>query len=252
MAGAMITGLSQNAPHTCLTLFDLDTAKAEAIAEAANATVADTLQHACTGQHAIILAVKPVHMPALLTEIAPFIQQGQLVITVAAGILLQKYEAALPQAHIIRAMPNTSARVLAGVSGLIAGTTTTAEDKTLAETIFNSFGTCLWIDEKDIDALIAVSGSGPAYYYYFTECIAQAGIALGLSPDTAAQLARGTAIGAGKMLEVNPETPETLRIQVTSPNGTTAKAIESFEQALPKVVLDAMKACADRSREMAK
>lgn len=252
MAGAMVTGLSQGVSEISITLFDIDRPKAEAKAKEAKADLAENLQEACTNKDAVILAVKPVHMTALLKEITPFIKQDQLVITVAAGILLEKYQAALPQAHIIRAMPNTSARVLAGVSGLMAGTTATQADKTLTETIFNSFGISLWLEEKDIDALIAVSGSGPAYYYYFTECIAQAGIKLGLNPETAAKLARGTAIGAGKMLEANSESPETLRIQVTSPNGTTAQAIESFEKSLPQAVLAAMTACAKRSKEMSK
>ena len=120
------------------------------------------------------------------------------------------------------------------------------------EKIFNAIGSSLWIDEKDIHALIAVSGSGPAYFYYFTEAMAAAGEKLGLPHDISEKLARHTAIGAGKMLAEKTESAETLRIQVTSPGGTTAEAVKVFQAELPQVVEAAMTACAKRSEEMAK
>ena len=155
---------------------------------------------------------------------------------------------------MVRAMPNTSAAVGEAISGLMAGEFATAEHKALAEQVFAAVGSFIWLVEEEVHALTAISGSGPAYYYYFTEALAQAGEALGLSPQTAAALARQTAIGAGRLLQVRTESsPAQLREQVTSKGGTTAAALAVLaeKEALPQLVQQACRACAERSREMA-
>lgn len=256
MAGAIIRGLAQTQKDAVsMHLFDLDTAKAEALAEETNSKAEASMAAAAGEGELIVLAVKPQNMADLLAEISPLILQAsdrKIVVAIAAGIEIAVYEKALPGVAVCRAMPNTSAAVLAAITGLMAGRDLAAGDRAKIEQIFNAIGSSLWIDEKDIHALIAVSGSGPAYFYYFTEAMTKAGEKLGLSAATAEKLARHTAIGAGKMLAEKTESAETLRIQVTSPGGTTAEAIRVFSEKLPDVVEEAMKACADRSAEMAK
>ena len=141
----------------------------------------------------------------------------------------------------------------AAITGLMAGALASAADKRLAEQVFAAVGEYLWLDEQEVHALTALSGSGPAYYYYFTEALAAAGEALGLSAGTAQALARQTAIGVGRLLEAQPEvSPAELRRQVTSKGGTTAAALQVFmaENALPELVNNACRACAQRSEEM--
>ncbi len=256
MAGAIIRGLAKTQKDKVeMGLFDLNMDKSTALAEETGSMVAENLEAAVLYADVIVLAVKPQNMADLLQEIAPYCQlaeRRQIVISVAAGVEIKVYEQYLPGVAVARAMPNTSCAVLAAISGLMAGKHMEAADKAVAEQLFNAIGSTIWIDEKDIHALIAVSGSGPAYFYYFTEQMAKVGEKLGLQADIAEKLARHTAIGVGKMLEEKTESAETLRIQITSPNGTTEKAIESFSRSLPRAVEDAMRACAERSEEMAK
>lgn len=254
MAGAIIKGLAQTqADAVEMYLYDLLADKAQALAAETNSHIAAAMADAVAAGEIIVLAVKPQNMPQLLEEIAPLIlaaPERKTVVAIAAGVEIQTYENALPGVPVCRVMPNTSAAVLAAISGLMAGKHLQQADKAKIEQIFNAIGASLWIDEKDVHALIAVSGSGPAYFYYFTELMAAAGEKLGLPADISEKLARHTAIGAGKMLAEKPESAETLRIQVTSPGGTTAEAIKVFSEQLPKVVEEAMAACARRSEEM--
>ena len=256
MAGAIIKGLSQTQKDAVdMCLYDLATEKTAALAAETGAAVAKDMAEAVEKGQIIVLAVKPQNMAALLADLAPLVlnaAERKTIVTVAAGVEIKVYEEALPGVAVCRVMPNTSAAVLAAISGLMAGKHLTAEDKAHVEQIFNAIGSSLWIDEKDIHALIAVSGSGPAYFYYFTEAMAAAGEKLGLPHDISEKLARHTAIGAGKMLAEKTESAETLRIQVTSPGGTTAEAVKVFQAELPQVVEAAMTACAKRSEEMAK
>lgn len=256
MAGAIIKGLAQSQKDSVrMYLYDIDTAKARALAEQTGGKAEPDLASAVRDGRIILLAVKPQNMAELLAEIAPLIaaaDESKTVLSIAAGIPLAVYERALPGVAVCRAMPNTSAAVLAAITGLMAGQHLTEADRQTVEQIFNAIGKSLWIEEKDIHALIAVSGSGPAYFYYFTEAMAAAGEALGLSREVAEKLARQTAVGAGKMLAEKTESATELRVQVTSPGGTTAQAIEIFQKKLPDVVLEAMRACAEKSADMAK
>lgn len=255
MAGAIGRGLAKRGTPLRLGFYDITYAKAEALAEAVGGTAARTLAEAAQAD-VLLLAVKPQNMAELLADLAPLLRPGQLILTIAAGLPLAWYEQRIPVdgLALVRAMPNTSAAVGAAITGLMAGRGASAEDRNLAEQVFAAVGDYLWLDESEIHALTALSGSGPAYYYYFTEALAAAGEALGLKPQTAQVLARQTAVGVGRLLEDRTDVPlAELRRQVTSKGGTTEAALRVFaaDDALPQLVAQACRACAARSEEMA-
>ena len=191
MAAAIGRGLAA-CSHVPLRLgfYDVNAEKAQELAAEVGGQAALTLAEAAQAD-VLLLAVKPQDMPALVDELAPLLRPGQLVLTIAAGLPLAWYQARLPQGTpLVRAMPNTSAAVGEAITGLMAGEFATDAHKTLAEQVFAAVGSFIWLAEEEIHALTAISGSGPAYYYYFTEALAAAGEALGLSPQTAAALAR--------------------------------------------------------------
>jgi len=199
----------------------------------------------------IIVGVKPKDVATVLKSLAPYSMQGKLVISVAAGIPLAMLEKGLPGVAVVRVMPNTSSAVLLSMSGMVQGSSATEKDKAVAEEIFSQVGQVLWVAEDKINAVTAISGSGPAYYYLFTECLVVAGVELGLTPEEAEILARETLAGAGQMLVRSGKTPARLREDVTSPNGTTYAALQQFGQAkLQDIVLTAAKAAAERAVEM--
>lgn len=251
MAAAIGRGLNAMQAPFALGFYDISEDKAAALANELSADAYTDLAAAVAKADILLLAVKPQSMAGLLADLAPLLKPEQLVLTIAAGLPLSYYAAKLPAVPIVRAMPNTSAAVLAAITGLMAGPLAGDEHKQLAEQIFAAVGSFVWIDEADIHALTAISGSGPAYFYYFVECLAKAGEQLGLAPEVAMALARQTAVGSGKMLATRQESAETLRVQVTSKGGTTAAALAVWQEGLPKLAADACNACAGRSREMA-
>lgn len=251
MAAAIGRGLVTTHALFELGFYDIHQEKADELAAELNADSFASLAEAVQAADVLLLAVKPQAMSGLLADAAGLIRPGQPVLTIAAGLPLAYYEAKLPEVPLVRAMPNTSAQVLAAITGLMAGSLAGAAHKKLAEQVFAAVGETVWIAEKDIHALTAISGSGPAYFYYFTEALARAGEKLGLDAATAAKLARQTAVGSGQMLAQSPSSPETLRVQVTSKGGTTAAALAAFGNALPELVEQACAACAGRSEEMA-
>lgn len=251
MAAAIGRGLAaQQAPFE-LGFYDIHKEKAGQLAAELHAESFAELKQAVRAADILLTAVKPQAMPGLLAEAAGLIRPGQLVVTIAAGLPIAYYEAKLPDVPLVRAMPNTSAQVLAAITGLMAGSRAEEKHRQLAGQIFAAVGETVWIAEKDIHALTAISGSGPAYFYYFTEALAAAGEKLGLDAATAAKLARQTAVGSGQMLAARAESPAELRVQVASRGGTTAAALAAFGNALPELVEQACAACARRSEEMA-
>ena len=199
----------------------------------------------------IIMAVKPKDAATVVKSLAAFPMQGKLVISVAAGIPLAMLEKGLQGVAFVRVMPNTSCAVLLSMTGMVQGRLATDQDKAMAESIFSKVGQVLWITEDKINAVTAISGSGPAYYYLFTECLVAAGVELGLTPEEAEILARETLAGAGQMLIRSGKTPALLRENVTSPNGTTEAALQQFGEAgLRDIVLTATRAAAERAAEM--
>lgn len=202
----------------------------------------------------ILLAVKPQQIAEACQSFNNLDCSNKLIISIAAGISTTRLKALLPSAqYLVRAMPNTPALVSEGMTGLYANAQLTAEYKSFAEALFNKIGKSCWLtDEQQMHALIAASGSSPAYFFLLMEAMQQALINMDMDPQSARDLVQQSALGAAKMLIENPQTPiAQLRENVTSKGGTTAAALAVFEQQqLRTTVAQAMQACAQRSKEM--
>ena len=205
----------------------------------------------------VIVAVKPQVMELVLSPLKDALKAKQpLLISVAAGINLNSLmQWAGPENQalaIVRCMPNTPALVGQGASGLFANENVSTQQKELSETILTAVGISLWVNtESELDAVTAVSGSGPAYYFLFMEAMIEAGKKLGLSESTAKQLTLKTALGAATMASESSDSPAQLRKNVTSPNGTTEQALNSFvESGIEGIVEKALTAANDRSVQL--
>jgi pyrroline-5-carboxylate reductase len=201
----------------------------------------------------VLVAVKPGYVIEVLNEVAANLKPGSLVISVAAGITTAAMQAAVADnVAVVRAMPNTPAIVGRAVTGLAAGSRVTPEQLATASELFESVGRVVVVGEDQIDQLSTVSGSGPAYVFYFIEEFTKAAVELGFTPDQARMLVEETFLGASELLAASGKTPADLRRQVTSPNGTTMQAIAVFEQAsLHELFGRATAAALARAREIA-
>ena len=203
---------------------------------------------------AIVIAVKPQIAAEALPTLAPMAGPATVVVSVMAGRTLQFLEGALPQAGaLVRAMPNTPAAIGRGITVAVPLHASEAK-RDLAHRLLLATGTVAWVaDEALMDAVTAVSGSGPAYVFLLAEALAQAGVAAGLPQPLAEKLARETVAGAGELLHRSPFDPATLRENVTSPGGTTAAALEVLMRAdgLPALLREAVAAATGRSRKLA-
>lgn len=204
---------------------------------------------------ALILAAKPQIMNDICTSIHP--ASTMLVLSIAAGQKIANFEKHFGATHpIIRAMPNTPAAIAQGISVAVANENVTAPQKTLANTLLCAIGAVEWIDDESLmDAVTALSGSGPAYVFYLIETLAKAGVAQGLAPDMAMRLARQTVIGSAALAASEAQTPaETLRKNVTSPGGTTEAALNILMQdnRLEKLFTDALAAATTRSKDLSR
>jgi pyrroline-5-carboxylate reductase len=204
----------------------------------------------------LLLAVKPQVMDAVLPQLAKLAGGNTLVISIAAGRRMQGLEAHLPQATaLVRVMPNTPASVGRGISVAVANRHVSATQRETCDELLRAVGEVAWVDDEGLmDAVTAVSGSGPAYVFHLAECLAEAGVAAGLEPQLAAQLARWTVAGAGELLHRSDLDAATLRQNVTSPGGTTAAALEVLmaEGGLRDLMRKAVAAATQRSRELAR
>ena len=204
----------------------------------------------------LLLAVKPQQMAAMLPAIGEVAKTDVLIITIAAGISTRYIAGAMGSRaawRVVRAMPNTPMLVGKGMVAICPGEHATAADLTQARGIFESAASVVELREEMMDAVTAVSGSGPAYIFFLVEQMVRAGVELGLTPEQAHKLATQTALGAAEMLTTSADSPAELRRKVTSPGGTTHAAISHMEsQQLPQIVIDALKAAAGRSRELGK
>jgi pyrroline-5-carboxylate reductase len=203
---------------------------------------------------AIVFAIKPQVMPAAVGDYQRFAAGGPLCLSIAAGKTLAFFAQTLgAEAAVVRAMPNTPAAVGRGISVACAGPRVTPAQRGVAERLLAAVGEVAWVeDEALIDAVTAVSGSGPAYVFLLIECLAKAGIAAGLPADLAERLARATVTGAGELARLSPETAAQLRENVTSPGGTTRAALDVLmaEGGLDQLLTRAVLAAAKRSREL--
>lgn len=200
----------------------------------------------------VILGVKPQVLPAVLPDVADSLRAGALVISLAAGVTLATLEGGLPEGTpVVRVMSNTPVQVDQAMSVLAAGAAAGDDHLATAEHLLSPVGAVLRLDEHHLDAVTALSGSGPAYVFLLAEAMIEAGVLQGLPRDVATQLTGQTLLGASTLLHASEEPPATLRAAVTSPGGTTAAALRTFEQrGLRAAVLDAIDAAARRSREL--
>lgn len=257
MAASLISGLiaSGHAPEQ-IWVSDINQDTLTALKHDLSVNTSANNEDVINAVDVVVLAVKPQTLSAVAQSIATLIQQKQsLVVSIAAGINQNSLSRWLgAETAIVRCMPNTPALVLTGATALHANDKVTAEQCDLAENILRAVGIALWVDdEAELDAVTAVSGSGPAYYFLLMEAMEKAALELGLSQETARLLVQQTALGAAKIALESSESPEQLRKRVTSPGGTTQQAIETFEQGgFTELVSKALLAARDRSIEMSK
>lgn len=214
-------------------------------------TTPDANARAVAGAGVVIIGVKPAMVPETLRSLADAIEPDAVVISVAAGVTTATMEAAISQA-VLRAMPNTPALVGLGVTGLAAGSRATPTHLALGRAVFSTVGTVVEVPESQIDALSTISGSGPAYVFYLIEELTRTAIGLGFSAEQAAELVTGTFRGSVELLAASGEDPAELRRRVTSPNGTTERAIAELVKADLSALFDRATAAAlARAKEMA-
>lgn len=208
---------------------------------------------AVAGASLVVVAVKPAMVPDLLREIAHSLEPGTVVVSVAAGVTVATYESLLPESvAVIRSMPNTPAVVGRAVTGVSAGTRSSDADLALAVSLFETVGQVLVVPESQLDALSTISGSGPAYVFYLIEQLTATAVDKGFTPDQAAVMVQGTFRGASELLASSGEDPAELRRRVTSPKGTTERAIAVLEASGLKQTFDtATDAALARARELA-
>lgn len=253
MAQALIGGMLQKG-YSADTIRVVDIAaenRSKLTQEYGVSTFAD-FAPAVTGSDIIMLAVKPQQLFEVAAQLKPLLQH-QLVISIAAGIRSDDLSRWLGDyATLIRVMPNTPAMVMAGVSGMYALPGVSTEQKQKAESILQAVGSTVWVDEeRHMDTITAISGSGPAYVFYFIEALEEAAIQLGLNATQARQLSIETFSGASMLAGKSQEDVLTLRTRVTSKGGTTERALLTMEAATVKQhIIDAVCAAAERSREL--
>lgn len=253
MGGAMLEGwLSQGVPAADIVVAE----PAEALrprtpgirSVASSAEVRETPQ-------VVVLAVKPQSMEAVLPDLARFAAAGAVFLSIAAGKTLRYFAGHLGgTAKVVRSMPNTPAAVRQGITVATAGPGVSDAEKKRCHALLEAVGQVLWVDDEALmDPVTALSGSGPAYVFLLVEAMAAAGAKLGLTPDMAMQLARATVAGSGELLKQSSEPAAQLRVNVTSPGGTTAEALKVLmaDDGIQPVFDKALAAASRRSRELA-
>jgi len=256
MAAALIGGMIHHGrdPKRIM-VFDPDDSKTTALRERHGVAAAADNPQVLRDCDIVVLAVKPQIMRDALTPLAAELPApAPLIISVAAGIRVGSIEQWLGEAlSVIRVMPNTPALVGAGASGLYANARVTAEQRAAAEALMQSVGITAWVDdEQQLDTVTGIAGSGPAYFMLFMEAMVAAAAARGLDRDTARDLVVQTCRGAAELARHSPESLEQLRINVTSPGGTTERALGAMQEAgIDGIIRSAVDAAADRADELA-
>ena len=254
MGAAIVRGLvaAQIILPESITATDIDETRLEKLAADPGINTTTSLKTLTRAGDAVILAVKPQSMEKLLRQLAFHLTPEHLVISIAAGISTGFVEQRLPsETRVVRVMPNTPAMVRAGAAALCRGCRATDEDMEFAMRLFSALGTAVIVEEEQMDAVTALSGSGPAYFFYLAEKLRQAAVEHGLPEKDADELVRQTLYGAGKLLCDTGAAPEELRTRVTSKGGTTAAAVGVFEEAdLSNIIARALAAAVARSKEL--
>ena len=261
MGGAILRGVVASGIRIDggITATNRTAAKAEAFAgfdgvtSIALAERPDGNAEAAASARIVLVGVKPAMVPDLLREIAPHLTDDAIVVSVAAGVTLQTFADVLgADARVIRSMPNTPSTVRKGVTGLAAGSAATAEDLALVRRLFETVGAVVEVPESQIDALSTISGSGPAYVYLLIEEFTKAAVGMGFAEADARLMVEQTFIGATALLDASGEDPAELRRRVTSPKGTTERAVAVLQDAhLDRTFADAAAAALARAKELA-
>ena len=257
MANALISGLlTDGAPADAIIVAEPDASKRENLAAHFGIRSREDNQGAAREADILILAVKPQILKGVAQDLSPMLQQRRpLCLSIAAGITHESLQSWLgSEVPLVRTMPNTPAMLQAGATGLYADPQVTENQRNQAERIMRSVGITRWVEEESqIDAITAVSGSGPAYFFLIMEAMEQTAKELGLDQETAHLLVLQTALGAARMALENSAPVETLRASVTSPGGTTEQAIKVFEESgLREIIRAAMTSARDKSVELSK
>ncbi len=253
MAGALITGLLQKGfEPTAIGVVEISAENRAQLSGKFGVVTHAEICAAAVATDIIVLAVKPQQLYGVATQLHGLLD-GKLVISIAAGVRGADLSLWLgDHAVIVRAMPNTPAMVLAGVTGLYALPGVPKHQRLQAETILGSVGTIIWTErEEQMDAITAISGSGPAYVFLFIEALQEAAVELGFTPDQARTLSLETFLGATRLASQSVEDAATLRARVTSKGGTTERAILAMETAgIRRIIGQAAQAACQRSREL--
>ncbi len=231
-------------------LYDSHGPAAQALANKTGARVAESGAAVVSAADVILVCVKPQGMEAMLRELGD--SRDKLIISIAAGVRIGTIQEALGNRHrVVRVMPNTPALVGKGAAGFALGSKATNEDAAVTRRLFASVGCAFEVAESDLDAVTALSGSGPAYVFFLIEALVSAAVKQGLNAEIALNLATQTVAGAAEMVQQTGEEPAVLRENVTSPKGTTFAALESFRaNGFAQMVEEALNAARDRSIEL--
>jgi len=260
MGGAILRGLVRSGlAYSGVTVTNRTRAKADQLAGLDGVTSIalddrpDGNAEAAASARVVLIGVKPAMVPDLLRGIAAHLAPGTIVVSLAAGVTISTFESLLgPDVAVLRSMPNTPAVVGAAVTGLAAGTTASAGDVAVVRALFETVGTVVEVPESQIDALSTISGSGPAYFFLLVEEFTRAAIGKGFAQAEARLMAEQTFIGAAALLAASDVDPAELRRRVTSPKGTTERAIAVLQAAhLDEVFAEATDAALARARELA-
>ncbi len=256
MGGAVLNGLRKNgfSPDRIRVAEPDETVRSKLMAEGITCA-ASALEMADFNPDIIFLAVKPFLIEQIIGDIKPFTDKGAAVLSIIAGRRIEWFKDKLGDKTVVfRAMPNTPAAIGAGITAVVCSPQATEEQKQLTDRILKACGEVIWLTAEDqIDAVTAVSGSGPAYVFYLTEALANAAKTIGLSEETAEKLARATVIGSALLMRESNETPAKLRQNVTTPNGTTAAALAVLrddKNGFDPLMVQAVKAAKQRSKEL--
>ncbi|MBK1726657.1 pyrroline-5-carboxylate reductase [Halorhodospira neutriphila] len=255
MARSLVGGLiADGYPAQRITVSEPEPERREQLRSRFGVAVTADNGEALEGADAVVLAVKPQTVRTVAEEIAPALgQAGAVAISIAAGVRLADLQRWLgPQAAVVRAMPNTPSLIQSGATALIANAQVSAAQHSLAESLLRAVGQTQWLtDEAQMDAVTAISGSGPAYFFLLMEALEEAGVELGLDRETARLLTLETATGAARMALESEDTPARLRERVTSPGGTTERALGVLDDAdLRGAIQRAAEAAAHRAHEL--
>lgn len=257
-AGKMATALAKGLVNSGfvaaanIVAVDVFAPAAESFAAATGAVIVASGQDVASAADVVVIAVKPHHVAGVVDELAPLVSERHLVVSIAAGVQLSVYESGLGVGRrVVRVMPNTPCLVGAAAAAFALGSAATDEDAELVESMLSTVGLAVKVEERLLDAVTGLSGSGPAYVYQMIEALSDGGVRVGLPRDVATKLAAQTLFGAAKMVLETGDHPGALKDAVTSPGGTTIAGLHALERgSLRGTLMNAVETATEKSREL--